>query len=146
MAKTLHRLTALQVHRAKQGKHNDGGNLYLYVHAGGSRSWVFRYGPQGKHEHGLGPVHTVSITAARERARACREMLLNSIDPIAERKARKSAAKGTAARTMSFSACADAYFAAHKRGLEEREACYRVAQFAGGLCCADHRQPSSAGR
>ena len=116
MARTLHRLTALQVHRAKQGKHNDGGNLYLYVHAGGSRSWVFRYGPQGKHEHGLGPVHTVSITAARERARACREMLLNSIDPIAERKARKTAAKGTAARTMSFSACADAYFAAHRVG------------------------------
>jgi len=116
MAKMLHRLTALQVHRAKQGKHNDGGNLYLYVHAGGSRSWVFRYGPQGKHEHGLGPVHTVSVTAARERARACREMLLNGIDPIAKGKARKTAAKGTAARAMSFSACADGYFAAHRVG------------------------------
>jgi integrase len=110
------KLTALAVTRAGKGKHGDGGGLYLYVHAGNSRSWVFRYGPQGRRELGLGPTHTVTLAEARERARECRKMLLDGIDPIAAKRQRKAAAKVDAARAATFTQCADQYFAAHRAG------------------------------
>jgi integrase len=110
------KLTALAVTRAARGKHGDGGGLYLYVHAGNSRSWVFRYGPQGRRELGLGPTHTVTLAEARERARECRKMLLDGTDPIAAKHERKAAAKVDAAKAVTFTQCADQYFAAHRAG------------------------------
>jgi hypothetical protein len=49
-----------------------GGNLYLQVTVGkdGSinRSWIFRYFDSARHDLGLGPLHTILLADARERA------------------------------------------------------------------------------
>ena len=113
MARSIHRLTALQVARCKRGKLHDGGGLYLLA---ASRSWAFRYGPGGRHWHGLGPLHTVGLAEARERARLCRLGLLDGVDPIAVRRQRQQTARADTARMMTFGQCADAFHAAHKAG------------------------------
>jgi integrase len=110
MARIIERLTALQVSRARQGKHHDGGGLYLIIHKGGSRSWAFRYGPQGRRYLGLGPTHTITLAAARERARACREMLLDGRDPIVERQERKAAG----AKVVTFAEAVERYVASNR--------------------------------
>jgi integrase len=106
-------LTALQVERCKQGRLNDGGGLYFLA---ASRSWVFRYGAQGKRWHGLGPLHTIGLAEARERARLCRLMLLDGADPIVARREQVQATRLDATKAMTFAQCADAYHEAHKAG------------------------------
>jgi Arm domain-containing DNA-binding protein len=54
------------------------------VSARGSKSWVFRFKDNDKlREMGLGPTHTVNLAEAREKARGCRKLRLEGIDPIA---------------------------------------------------------------
>ena len=91
MGRLIGRLTELQVRRLPAGWHNDGGGLYLRVQDRERRWWVFRYGPQGRRYRGLGPTHTLSLAAAREQARLCRQLLLEGADPIAAGKARRTA-------------------------------------------------------
>jgi integrase len=106
------RLTALQVQRLrKPGKYHDGGGLYFIVHAGGSRSFAFRYGRNGKTWAGLGPFHTVGLAEARERAKALRLQILDGIDPLAAKHGERQAARAAAAKSMSF---ADAAKACHQ--------------------------------
>ena len=113
MAREIGRLTALDVKRAtKRGYVHDGGGLYLAVDRSGNRSWVFRYGPQGRRHHGLGPLHTVSLAEAREKAKACRQLLLEGKDPIAEKRARKA----EAAKQITFAAAAQTFIADHHAG------------------------------
>jgi hypothetical protein len=71
MARTIHRLTALAVERAKEpALYPDGAGLYLKVSKAKTRSWVYRYGHNGKTRYaGLGPFPTVSLAAAREARR-----------------------------------------------------------------------------
>jgi integrase len=112
------KLTALEVKQAnRRGYYNDGGGLYLLVGKTGGKSWVFRFRDGARlREHGLGPLHTVGLAEAREKARACRHMRLDGIDPIGARKAARGAAKLDAAKAMSFRQCAERYIAAHEAG------------------------------
>ena len=109
------KLTALAVQRAKRrGYYNDGGGLYLRVAESGSKSWVFRFRAAGKlREMGLGPVATLGLKEARERALACRRLRLDGIDPIEKRKAARSEAALKAANALTFRECAERYIAAH---------------------------------
>jgi hypothetical protein len=116
MGRTIGKLTALQVQRAKEGKLHDGGGLYLLCHPGGSKSWAFRYGGGGKRYVGLGPTHTISLPVARERARACRQLLLDGVDPISAKRERAVAAKLDAAKALTFAQAAAAYHEAHRAG------------------------------
>ncbi len=118
MARTIGKLTALAVERAKRrGYYGDGGGLFLQVSAGGSKSWVFRYKADGRlREMGLGPTHTISLAEAREKALGCRKARLDGRDPIDERKASRLAAKLDAAKAITFKDCAERYIAAHKAG------------------------------
>jgi integrase len=63
---------------------------------------------------GLGPLHTVTLAEARQRAKAARLQLLDGIDPVEDRKAKKLERVLASARTMTFSECAAAYFAQHE--------------------------------
>jgi integrase len=114
--RTLHRLTAAAVNRqSKPGKYADGGQLWLQVSKWGTKSWLFRYNRHGKDRwHGLGSVDTLSLAEARERARHCRRLLLDGIDPIDHRKAQRAQARLEAARAMTFQECAEAYIQAHR--------------------------------
>ena len=85
-ARSVRRLTARGVAVAsRDGTYSDGDGLYLQV-KGGGKSWIFRYQVRGRRrEMGLGPASVVSLVAARARAKECREMIVNGVDPIAAR-------------------------------------------------------------
>ena len=102
-ARIVGRLKARQVANAKPPKGKDrvdipdGGNLLLQGTRGKDghirRSWTFKYEIAGKrHELGLGPTHTVSLAEARDKARALRQMLLDGLDPLVERRKRRTGA------------------------------------------------------
>jgi integrase len=115
-------LSPLFCKNAPVGFYCDGGGLYLSVKPlkggdGVSRSWIFRYRRLGRlRDLGLGPLTTVSLAAARERARQARQKLLDGIDPIEERRAATTAAAVNAARMMTFEQCAEDYIEANKSG------------------------------
>ena len=82
------------VHKAKQpGRHAAGGvaGLYLQVR-GNAASWVLRatVGTR-RRDIGLGGYPDVTLSEARERARAARARIESGIDPIEERRARRLA-------------------------------------------------------
>lgn len=79
-------LTALQVKRAKPGRHGDGDGLYLLVKPSGARSWLLRIQRDGKRRDiGLGSVAALSLAEAREKAADLRKHALNGRDPVVER-------------------------------------------------------------
>jgi integrase len=114
MTRTTERLTALKAKRAKRGLHHDGHGLYLQVTEGGQRSWVYRYMLAGRaREMGLGPLHTVSLKQARERARSARLLKLDGIDPIERKRAERAARQAADAKSKTFAQCVDDYFRDH---------------------------------
>ena len=118
MARTIGKLTALAVDKSKRrGYYGDGGGLFLQVSVSGSKSWVFRFKEAGKlHEMGLGATHTIGLAEARERARECRRLRLDGIDPIEARKVARAQARLAAAKAVTFKNCAERYIATHQAG------------------------------
>lgn len=118
MTRSIHRLSALAVSRAKRrGLHADGGGLFLQVARNGSRSWLFRYTLNGKTRHmGLGSLEVIGLADARTASLECRRLCHAGIDPIEHRNATRAEAKLAAARAMTFDNCADRYIAAHAVG------------------------------
>src|SRR2546423_11410517 len=104
MARTIGRLTALSVARAKtKGRHADGGGLYLQVSASGTKSWIYRFMLSGKlREMGLGPYPTFGLADARARAVECRKQTSDDIDPIETRKAVRAAEKLGVEQSKTF--------------------------------------------
>jgi integrase len=117
MARTIHRLSATKLTTLKtQGLHCDGGGLYFRV-AGASRGWIFRYALHGAtHDMGLSSYPEISLAAARKQAFEYRQMLAAGTDPLAERNAKRAAARVENATTITFDDCAKAYHAAHADG------------------------------
>src|SRR5437763_13824132 len=101
MRRTLSRLSATGVKSLsrKPGMHADGGGLYLQVTRAGVPSWVFRFMRDGRERYmGLGPLHTIGLAEAREKALECRKLKLDGEDPIERRKAVRTASKLEVAR------------------------------------------------
>ena len=80
----------------KPGRHADGGNLYLKIAKGGSKSWVFLYARDGKQtEIGLGSAQrrkrsragTVTLDQARRKAAAIHLQLADDKHPLREKRA-----------------------------------------------------------
>src|SRR5215213_2592324 len=113
-------LTALKVKAIRApGFHAVGGvpGLYLQVTEGTGRSWVYRYKLGARRrDMGLGPADVIGLADARRRANEARRMVLDGIDPVETRKAKRNAAKITAAKAMTFKQCAEGYIAAHQAG------------------------------
>jgi integrase len=65
---------------------------------------------------GLGPVHTLSLSEARARARICRQRLLDGLDPIEVRKSALAQERIEAAGKASFKECAEEYLSKHAAG------------------------------
>ena len=116
--RTLNRLNALAVARqTKPGRYGDGGGLYLQVGPSGSRCWVFRFMRDGRaREMGLGPVHTVPLALAREKAAQCRRMLLDGSDPLAQRQGERTARRAAEAKAVTFATAAERFISAHRAG------------------------------
>ena len=107
MARSVDKLSDRTVKTIKKpGRHSDGGNLYLNVKDGGSKSWLFIYRIGGKQrEMGLGDLKRVTLAKAREIGRVARDLLGKHKDPLVEmRKPDKP----------TFGERADAYIKANK--------------------------------
>lgn len=114
----VNRLTAMQVQKlSKPGYHADGAGLHLCVKASGGKSWIFRYRFGSKErEMGLGPLHTVSLAEAREKALAQRKLLLEGVDPLAAKQASELQRKLAEASVITFDTAATSYIASHRAG------------------------------
>jgi integrase len=118
VARTLNRLSALKVQRAKNpGMYADGGSLYLRVAEGGSKQWIFRYVTNGRmRDMGIGPAHILTLQEAREKAREANKLRLEGIDPIAHKRARLAALRAADAKQMTFRQCGEAFIKDNERG------------------------------
>jgi integrase len=97
------------------GRYSDGHQLYLQVQSRTNKSWLFRYTFDGRERFmGLGPLHTIDLEEARERARQARKTLLDGADPLAVRAAEAAQRALEAARTITFEAASKAYYESHE--------------------------------
>lgn len=113
-------LTATKVKNAKPGERlADGDGLRLDVDQHGNGSWIFRFKSPatGKERFmGLGPARTVTLAAARDAAGKARALVRDGVDPIDDRKEKRTAAKVEAARTVTFRKFADGYIDGKEAG------------------------------
>src|SRR6476660_3861321 len=118
MARTIGRLTALKVEKAKRpGMYADGGGLYLRVTEDGTKNWVYRFMLSGRPRWmGMGPLHTIGLADARNRAAECRRQRHDGIDPIEARRASRRQVLLQAAKVLTFRECAAQFIAAHRAG------------------------------
>jgi integrase len=120
LARGINRLTGADLRRSKPNLHADGGGLYLQITAAKNdpsvnRSWLFRFAINGRERWmGLGALNTVPLGEARERARQCRLLVLDGIDPIDARQERRAKEAAAAERLITFDECAAAFIAAKR--------------------------------
>jgi integrase len=112
------KLSAASVRNASEpGLYADGHGLYLQVSSFETKAWVFRYMMDGVgRKMGLGPLHTVSLAEARKRAAEARLKVLDGVDPIENKRAKRAHAKLEAAKAITFKECADKYVEANRAG------------------------------
>jgi integrase len=113
-------LTEKRIAKLKEpGRYADGNRtgLYLQISSETNRSWLFRYDRNGRGERwmGLGPLHTINLQEARERARKARQLLLDGIDPLDARTQERARRALEAARIITFEKAAQAYYDTHER-------------------------------
>jgi integrase len=85
--------------------HSVGGvaGLLLQVTPTGAKSWVYRIHITGKRRSiGLGGFPDVTLTQARDKARAMREKIAEGIDPVEERQAIRRERLAAQISTMTF--------------------------------------------
>jgi integrase len=118
MARVIGKLTALKVDKASRpGMYGDGGGLYLRVTDDGAKNWVFRFMLNGRARWmGMGPLHTIELAEARNRAAAFRLQRHDGVDPIEKRRAERLEARLDAAKAVTFKECAATYIASHRAG------------------------------
>lgn len=114
------KLTLAKIEMAhRPGLLNDGGGLYLCVAPAGSKSWCYRFTfGDRRREMGLGGIDKVNLRQARERARQCRELVEQGIDPIDHR--RSGRARAAAKMAMTFRKAALAFIDGHKDGWTDK--------------------------
>ena len=115
----MSKLNALKIKSiTKIGMHSDGGGLHLKVQKSkdGStlnKSWIYRWGAQGKHSIGLGSLNDFSLAEAREKARDCRKMVSDGKNPKEERDKNKKAIVQAKASSITFRAATKKYIELH---------------------------------
>jgi hypothetical protein len=101
----------------------DGGGLCLWVTKAGSKLWRWSYRFEGKEKlMSLGEYPYISLADARERYRDARTLLAKGIDPMAQRKAEKTAQK--IAVENSFQSIAGKWLEHWRHGKSPRHAAY----------------------
>lgn len=110
-------LTVKSIAASKARKLRDGGGLWL-VTKGQGRYWILDYRFGGKRrEMGLGPLHSVGLAEARQKAESARALLRQGIDPIENRAVETIEAARAAHNVKTFGQYADSYIdAAVKAG------------------------------
>ena len=104
------------------GYYGDGSGLYLQVAKSTTpeavtRNWIFRFTSPltGKvRDMGLGSLHTFSLKEARERARECRQLVANDIDPIEERRRKRDELRSQQTEQVLFKDAAQSFIELHE--------------------------------
>lgn len=99
MAVNLNKDTVYRAAKPKEKDYTigDGGGLFLFVGANGSKLWRFVYSFNGKRRKiAFGPYPDNTLETARRKAEEAREQLANGIDPCEVRKQSKAANKQAA--------------------------------------------------
>jgi integrase len=114
-----HRLNPTFVRTCKTpGVYMDGGGLRFRVMPNGSRTWIMRITIRGvRRDISIGPLATLSLAEAREKAHEIRKAVADGRDPATERLAQRSPPKAPSeviATKMepTFEACWQAYWTA----------------------------------
>lgn len=101
------KLTDLQIRNAKQGKHSDGGGLYLMVTPVGGKLWRYDFRFNGKRKTlALGQYPSITLMEARQRHLDAIKTIDQGTDPTLERKRAKAVAKVAAGNTFEQVAAA----------------------------------------
>ncbi len=118
MARMMGRLTAKEVEKkSTPGLYGDGGGLTLQITKAGVKSWLYRYMIEGKaYAMGLGPVHTITLADARQKAAEARKLVIEGGNPLEVKRQRLLDAEMAKAKLMTFDQCASAYIEAHRAG------------------------------
>ena len=87
----IHRLTVNFVRKVqKPGRYTDGRGLHMLVNRSGGKYWVQRVTIAGRQRDiGLGPVHLVTLTEARDQAYQNARTVRAGGDPLSERRKSK---------------------------------------------------------
>ena len=104
MARLINRLTKGDIGELTDpGFYADGQGLYLQISKWQTKSWVLRFTLDGRTRHlGLGSYNTVKLSDARERARKARLLIVDGVDPIEDKRARRDARRTQTAETTLF--------------------------------------------
>jgi integrase len=116
-------LTDTQVKKAKAEekayKLSDGGGLFLWVTPSGGKQWRWAYRHEGKQKlMTLGKYPDVPLALARERHAQERRLLATGVDPMAQRKAAKTAEQE--ASENSFASVASRWLEHWREGKSSR--------------------------
>ena len=112
MPKLVPQLSAMAVSKLEQTARVGGvPGLELRFNPSGNRSWVLYVSTGGKRpvEMGLGPYPEVGLADAREAARKARLLARDGINPVAQRKAARSAQRAAKEAQRTFKQCAVLY-------------------------------------
>jgi len=102
MRDAVGKLTALKVKTATEGKHFDGGGLFLHVQSAGARYWRLKYRFGGKEKLlALGVFPEVSLAEARLRRDEARRELRDGNDPSITRRQAKQEQQARADDTFA---------------------------------------------
>jgi integrase len=114
--RTIHKLYPAKVTKSGKGKFCDGGGLWLVKDSRNTGRWSYRYQFENKsHELGLGSIHTITLTEAREKAKQLRKLQDEDIDPLTERRAARAQKKIEAAQAVTFRDYAAEYIERNRR-------------------------------
>jgi len=126
MGRGINRLTPLGCTKSKKPMLCDGGGLWLRTKpalgGGYSRSWLFRYAIAGKKgQMGLGSLHDRPLAEARAKRDELRKLLLEGIDPKADRDRKRAEALVAALPIMTFKQAAQAHIDSHEKGWSPKQ-------------------------
>ena len=102
----------------------DGGGLFLFVSPGGSKHWRMSYRFNGKEKVlSFGPYPLVTLREAREKRDEAKKLLLNGVDPMAQKQEAKAIAVAAAKdERETFSFVAQEWFETYHTRLSPKHA------------------------
>lgn len=107
--------------KAAPGRYRDGRNGLILVVGKTGASWIMRYMHEGRrHDHGIGPLHYIGLSAARANAAAKMGALKGEgIDPL---EGRAVARQQQRLSSMTFGKAAAAYIEANRSAWKDKRA------------------------
>jgi hypothetical protein len=123
----MSKLNALKIKSiTKIGMHSDGNGLYLKVQPSSNnstinKSWIFRWGAQGKKSMGLGSVKDITLAEARDLAIECSRLYARGLDPKEERAKIHAEKKAEKENSITFSDASKQYIEIHKASWENKK-------------------------